>query len=857
MPNIVWVDDNYTSGSCDGHAWGYDAFAKIQAGINAVAATGTVNVAAGNYPETVAIGKPLTLSGPNAAINPNTGTRGEEAVIDGTSLGASDAISVAANNVTIRGFEIAQRTGRAVYCEGVGGVGYWVRLRIENNSIHHVSANALHVVRTYGGVTIAGNRIADLTGPAGVDGSGIYFYYDSDPYGYGNLISGNVITNTTYGGILLNGTKVTITGNTLDTMPQQGIQVAGNSNPVTITGNTITGANALNTLDKGGIRIKVPTLTSPILIENNSINGCFNGIAATSDSTGLVNVTARNNNLAGNSNAGISNSSTNPANIINGSGNWWGSADQAAIDALTIGAVDFTPYLDSATDVGGDPADGFQGDFATLHVSTLGSQAGTSGRIQEGIDAVSGSTVLIEAGGYSENISLTEKVVLDGAGSGNTAADTIITSAAGNTPVIRITAGGANAGDRLVVRDLRVTGATGGENPGAGILVEGGAAVGFLTFQNVTSTGNQGAGIAFNNTAGVSDVAITGSSLSNNGFGLRIATAVPSFDGLAVSGCELSHNLSSAFTYNPSGNLANTGTNFSFTDCSFADNSRAGVANQHDLSFFGFHGNATLTNVTVNSGNGSAANSNSHGIAFTNQSTFAPAGTITLQGVTCTGHVGKGAMTFQYYNDVSGIQMTDVDVSGVVAPWGQVVSHHSGSASLDLGNTVLKTLVLWYSGDVDATGAVFKDLATGAVLDKNSLAGNLAIETQVYHKFDNAALGLVTWQTGWSSSNIVINDLQHFDTLHFLSGMNVTVTRSGTLDVDVLTLDGGASLVVNGGSLILGDGSVISGNFTSSTASARGISMATPPSPSANRSRSSPTSTWRRARPSPSTAAAN
>ena len=50
-PSEVWVDDDYCDGCPnDGHIWGYDAFDKIQDGIDAVAGS-TVNVAAGTYTE--------------------------------------------------------------------------------------------------------------------------------------------------------------------------------------------------------------------------------------------------------------------------------------------------------------------------------------------------------------------------------------------------------------------------------------------------------------------------------------------------------------------------------------------------------------------------------------------------------------------------------------------------------------------------------------------------------------------------------------------------------------------------------------------------------------------------------------
>ena len=66
--NEVWVDDDYTAGGAnDGHIWGYDAFNKIQDGIDFTACGGVVHVAAGNYFEDVRLRKGIRLIGEDAA----------------------------------------------------------------------------------------------------------------------------------------------------------------------------------------------------------------------------------------------------------------------------------------------------------------------------------------------------------------------------------------------------------------------------------------------------------------------------------------------------------------------------------------------------------------------------------------------------------------------------------------------------------------------------------------------------------------------------------------------------------------------------------------------------------------------
>lgn len=115
------------------------------------------------------------------------------------------------------------------------------------------------------------------------------------------------------------------------------------------------------------------------------------------------------------------------------------------------------------------------------------------------------------------------------------------------------------------------------------------------------------------------------------------------------------------------------------------------------------------------------------------------------------------------------------------------------------------------ANNIDANAVLFAG-ETGATMDISEI---LAVEAKVLHKFDNAALGLVTWYTGLNISNIVISTPVTFADLIIPNGVKVTVTATGSITVTgKTTVEPLGILDVIAGSLTLGDDNEVEGTFT-------------------------------------------
>ncbi len=192
-PAEVWVDDDYCDGcSNGGHIWCYDAFNNIQDGIDAVAAGGTVNVAAGTYnvAATIIVNKPVSVSGPS----------GGGAIVKGTSYTDFSAFEIRASNVTIRNLEITHDTMNPTWPPTPPwNELLYAMIRIPDNlglSGISITGNMIYVndqpgeMSTWTGVGITVGRANGQAGsPVSITGNTIYNTRNGIVNSYGTFVS--------------------------------------------------------------------------------------------------------------------------------------------------------------------------------------------------------------------------------------------------------------------------------------------------------------------------------------------------------------------------------------------------------------------------------------------------------------------------------------------------------------------------------------------------------------------------------------------------------------------------------------------------------------------------------------------
>jgi parallel beta-helix repeat protein len=358
-PQIVFVDDNWVGlsaltqvtfpGDPDPHFIGVDAFAAIQAGVNAVATGGTVKVAAGTYLEEVSLNKPnLKLLG--AGIEQSN-------VMGHKDIGGASTLTFASNGSLVDGFTITRDGNNPTdWAANVKTIGVVFNQGVTNNTLQNSKVtgnrNGLYLNNTQGN-TIKNNVIT-------FNRTGFQFANNVS----NNVVWQNTITDNWTMGVLFNFDDLTF-------------QTTG----ITITGNDLSGNWY------GDVQCRWANSKALLNLSDNWFGA--NTIVTSS-------LNSSEPGYAGQIPVAYGGTATNPG----GAANIGGTCSQL---------VDYTPWLNVGTDISTNP--GFQDDFSSLWVSAASPQTGNVGRIQEGVDRVTtGGTVNVVTGTYVENVVITQSI---------------------------------------------------------------------------------------------------------------------------------------------------------------------------------------------------------------------------------------------------------------------------------------------------------------------------------------------------------------------------------------------------------------------------------------------------------------
>jgi hypothetical protein len=395
----------------------------------------TIDVLEGTYNELVQVDRAVTLKGAQAGVDARTGRPGAaESIIDGSNQGG--VVQVIASNVVVDGFTMQGDASVSAFNNGLN-TGLTMSQSPANVSGLHAVNNIIQHVPI--GIAPAGDldviqfnliRNTDVPGPAG--GTGLYTDFgltnaliDSNKFvnnqntavnlntsGSNNVVSNDAMDSQIY---LEAQPGSQVTGNTITNSFSGGVVLGGGQSGITVTNNEVNGVasgfSAFRLRDDGA-----GPNSGPTVMNNKFVGGALGFGVRPGAGSYSGTLTLLYNEIAGGS-AALQNDDASL--VIDASLNYWETSSPTAVSVLGAGAanVDFTPMLDHGDANAGQV--GFQQDLSSVTVHTRGAQLGSTGRIQEGVNTVTaGGTVHVAAGTYAENVTINKALSLLGAQAG-------------------------------------------------------------------------------------------------------------------------------------------------------------------------------------------------------------------------------------------------------------------------------------------------------------------------------------------------------------------------------------------------------------------------------------------------------
>jgi len=331
----VFVDDDFTSVSSGGHTWDTDAFDTIQEGIDAVDASGNVNVAEGTYPGAISFGsKSCNLLGAKQGIDARTRLITEpagESIIE-ASISMGNAVSP-----KLDGFSITLGT---ITCYADGA-------QILNNIIRDYKTGMF--LRNPGNeqTVIQYNVFKDIRdiGIPGAAGDAIY----SDGISNNILNDSNIYMDMDYSAIIMTGaqTNVIFSNNRIFRCKKQAVNLYNNCTSVTISNNYIEQANLDEDADRGGLRFY--STPGPVYVKYNTIVDSYNGVSFKNYDFSGDDIQINYNSIFSNNNAAFNNTGTGSVDCEN---NFFGNntgpthaGNPGGTGNDVIGDLDYDPWI--------------------------------------------------------------------------------------------------------------------------------------------------------------------------------------------------------------------------------------------------------------------------------------------------------------------------------------------------------------------------------------------------------------------------------------------------------------------------------------------------------------------------------